>query len=264
LDTPTPNPEGSGPAGGRRRALGWVGGVAAIGIACVVVVIVVNAADPDAPPRKAAPAGARPVRPPGPDDPKPAAAPAPAMPVLSAREKVQLAEQVRGSKQPGRDAFRAVSERYVDENLELATRQAAAEKLTLAEVRELTYFGLMVLATQRFEDVEAMTGRPLGEDQRGALGQLMQSSNSEFRDAMHALVARRGDEAERWKLIRDTAARYQAELFRISGLDEGLLDDLLAGNLALPGAPSRGEPPEGAPAGGPRDEPTTPPRPGRP
>ena len=172
---------------------------------------------------------------------------------------------MRGSTRPGRDAFRAVSERYVDENLELAKRQAAAEGLTLPEVRELTYFGLMVLATQRFEDVEAITGRPLGADQRDALARLMQSSNGEFREAMHALVARGGGEAERGKLIRDTEARYQTELFRISGLDDGMLDDLLAGNVALPGAPARGDQPEGPPIGGPRDDqPGTPPRPGTP
>jgi hypothetical protein len=243
----------------------WAGGAAAIGISCVLVVILVNAMDPEAPPRQAAPAGpARPARPPGPGEKKVAPEAGPRMPVLSAREKVQLAEQVRGSKQPGRDAFRAVSDRYVEENLELATRQAAAEGLTLAEIREVTYFGLMVLATQRFEDVEAVTGRPIPEAQRDELSKLMQTSNGEFKDAMRKLVSRRADEADRWKLIRDTEARYQSELFRLSGLDEALLDDLLAGNVALPGAPARGDEPEGPRAGGPRDDVTTPPRPERP
>jgi len=186
------------------------------------------------------------------------------MPKLSAKEKAQLADQVRGSKQPGRDAFRAVSDRFVDENLEHATRQATAEGLTMPELREVTYFGLMVEATQRFEDVEALIGRTLTEDQRDELAELMQSSNHGFKDAMRGLVARHGTDAERWKLIRNTEARYQTELFRISGLDEGLLDDLLAGNIALPGAPARGEPPEGAPAGAPRDDGTTRQRPSKP
>jgi hypothetical protein len=232
----------------------------------VLVIVLVNALDPE-PPKKKAPdspfATTRPSRAPGPNDPKPAAAPLPKLPALSAREKVQLAEQVRGSKQPGRDAFRAVSDRYVDENLDLAKRQAAAEGLSLPEIREVTYFGLLVLATQRFEEVEAITGRPLTEAQRDELAKLMQTSNGDFTKTMRGLVARGASEDERGKLIRDTEARYLGELYRISGLDEPLLDDLLAGNMALPGAPVHGVP-EGPRVGGPRDDGTTPPRPPKP
>jgi len=252
------------PARSGRWPVRWIAAAAAIGVACALFAVLVKLGDPEAPPRRAAPAGGRPAHPPGPNDPKPAMPPGPKLPALSAREKVQLAEQVRGSKQPGRDAFRAVSERYVDENLELARGQAKAEGITLPEVRELTYFGLMVLATQRFEDVEAVTGRQLNPEQRGALADLMQSANNGFREAMRGLVARGGGEEERWRLIRDTEARYEAELFRLSGLDEMLLDDLLAGNLALPGAPAAGEVPEGPRVGEPRDVPTAPPRPAQP
>jgi hypothetical protein len=209
-------------------------------------------------------AATRPVRPPGPGDPKPAGIPEPAMPVLTPEWKAQLAEQVRGQDRPGEAAFRAVSDRYVDENLDLARGQATAEGLTLPEVRELTYFGLMVLATQRVDEVEQIIGRALTEPDRDALGKLMQSSNATFRESMRSLVARHGGEDERWKLIRATEAQYQTELFRITGLDVGLLDDLLAGDLSLPGAPARGEPPTGAPAGGRRDEPGTPARPSQP
>lgn len=251
------------------RAARWGGGIAAVGVASVLVGVTVTALDPagSPPPRKApapAPAVARPAHPPGPNDPRPAGIPHPAMPALSAEWKARLAEQVRDEPRPGEAAFRAVSERYVDENLELARRQAETEGLTLAEVRELTHFGLLVLATQRTDELEEILGRALTGDERGELAELMRSSNGGFQDAMRGLVARGGSEAERWALIRSTEERYRSELFRITGLDDATLDDLLAGNVALPGAPARGEPPAGAPAGGSKDQVATPPRPGRP
>jgi hypothetical protein len=177
------------------------------------------------------------------------------MPVLSPAWKAQLADQVRGRTHPGEAAFRAVSERYVDENLAFAERQAATEGLTVAEIRELTYFGLFVLATQRTSDVEELTGHPMTADQRDALADLMQSANAEFRTQMRAAVARGADEPERREMIRATEARYQAELFRITGLNAELLDDLLFGNLALPGAPGGDEPRGDDPTSGRRDEP---------
>jgi hypothetical protein len=185
--------------------------------------------------------------------------PEPTMPALSPAWKAQLADQVRGSPRPGEAAFRAVSERYVDDNLAFAERQAATEGLTLPEVRELTYFGLMVLATQRTGEVEELTGHPMTADQRDALADLMQSANGEFQAEMRAAVARGAGEPDRWELIRATEARY--ELFRITGLDAQLLDDLLFGSLALPGAPGHGEPASEAPTGGRRDDPVASERP---
>ena len=248
----------------------WLGGLAAAAVAVALFIVITKAMDPEAPPRSRTAGqlqpepGGRPTQPPGPKGSGAPGLPHPVMPVLSPEVKAQIAEQVRGQERPGTAAFRMISERYVDENLELATRQAASEGLTMPEFRELTYFGLMVLATQRIEDVEAITGHTLTADERARLGQLMQGANAEFKDAMRALVARGGGEAERWAMIRSTEARYQAELFKLTGLDDSALDDLLAGNAALPGAPIRGEAPAGAPAPGGRDQLGTPQRPARP
>lgn len=248
----------------------WFGGLTAAVVAVALFIAISKAMEPEAPPPRSRAAqpqpepGGRPTQPPGPKRPGSPGLPHPVMPVLSPEVKAQIAEQVRGQERPGTAAFRAISDRYVDENLELATRQAASEGLTMPEFRELTYFGLMVLATQRIEDVEAIIGRTLTADERAQLGQLMQGANTEFKDAMRALVARGGGEAERWALIRSTQARYQAELFKLTGLGDGTLDDLLAGNAALPGAPIRGEDPAGAPASGRRDQLGTPPRPASP
>lgn len=248
-----------------RRVPRWLAGLAVTAVAVGIVTVVVKVLDPDpGPPSRRPPSpmeAVRPRQPPGPNDPKPPRPPEPRMPQLSPAEKAQLAEQVRGKDRPGEAAFRAVSDRYVDENLDLAKRQAQAEGLTLDQVRELTYFGLLVLATQRVPELEAMLGKPLTEAQREALGKLMQTANAGFREAMRGLVARGGSEEERWTLIRSTEASYQAELFRISGLDAERLDDMLAGDLTLPGAPARGEEPTGPPAGGPRDDLGTQPRP---
>jgi hypothetical protein len=246
----------------------WLGGLAAAAVAVALFIVISKATEPEAPRSRAAAQqpepGGRPTQPPGPKRPGSPGLPHPVMPVLSPEVKAQIAEQVRGKERPGTAAFRAISDRYVDENLDLATRQASSEGLTMPELRELTYFGLMVMATQRIEDVEAITGRTLAADERTRLDQLMQGANAEFKDTMRALVARGGGEAERWALIRSTQTRYQAELFKLTGLDDGTLDDLLAGNAALPGAPIRGEAPAGAPAPGGRDQLGTPARPARP
>jgi hypothetical protein len=232
---------------------------AAAGAIAIVasVVVVVRTCDPErGSPRPAVdPEGAagRPAAAVAPGTPssapaRPAAvATMPAMPSLTQADRAAMARSLAGEPRPGARAFRALSDRYVDENLASAERQAAAEGLTLAEVRELTYFGLLVLTTQRTAEVEQLTGRPLSQAAQEQLGQLMRSSNSEFQAAMRALVSRRAAEPERWELIRSAQARYEAELFRITGLDAELLDDLLAGEV---GRPSGAE--DGTSTSGPR------------
>jgi hypothetical protein len=84
----------------------------------------------------------------------------------------------------------------------------------------------------------------------------MQTANQGFKTDMRALVQRGAPESERWALIRATEADYQKRLFAITGLDEERLDDLLAGNLLLPGAPaatSTSELPSEPPPEAPRD-----------
>jgi hypothetical protein len=242
----------------------WLGALAAAAIVIVVVRLVAGARPP-APRRSEAAAPRRPEQPPGPDDRKPARPAEPRMPVVTPAWRAELAAQVASNPRPGEAAFRLFSDRYVDDNLVFAERQAADEGMTVAEVRELTYFGLLVMATQRTAEVEEIIGRPLDDDQRRELADLMQSANGQFRDDMRAAVRRKASEADRWQLIRDTGARYRAALNRITGLDEARLDDLLAGNLALPGAPAHGVPePSADQASHVRDQPATPARPATP
>lgn len=212
-----------------------------------------------APPPVDPTAPVKPRLPPGPNGKKPVHAPEPQPPQPSDAWKAELQKRVAGSAHPGETAFRAYSDLYVDQNLSFAEKQAAQEGLTVREVRDLTHFGLLVLATQRVPEVEEVLGRELSDDERDALAALMQSSNTRFKEAMRALVARGASEAERDKLIRDTDAEYRKGLFAATGMTADQLDDLLAGNLLLPGAPGAAEAPSGAPVTDGKDEDPTPP-----
>jgi hypothetical protein len=218
---------------------------------------------PAAPAAKPQPAPVRPTRPPvaGQDRPRPTLdEPGPPVPTEEMREV--MAEKARGAERPGQVAFRTFSDLYVDANLDFARRQAESEGITVPEVRELTHFGLLVLATQRVPDVEEVLGQPLSQEQRDSLASLMNSANSDFKSQVRQLVADGAGEAERWKLIRATQARYLDAFYRATGMNEALLDDLLAGNMLLPGAPINTEPPDGpvSPAD-PRDDDLHPQRP---
>jgi hypothetical protein len=236
--------------------------------AALVVVALVAMQLGSSPPKRLAPAPvaakAAPVRPrlpPRPSDRSPPAPDEPAALRPTEEMREEIAERVRGAARPGMTAFRVFSDLYVDHNLDFARRQAEAEGLTLDQVRELTYFGLLVLATQRVSDVEEMLGKPLTDEQRETLSALMNAANSEFKEKMRALVASGASEAERWNFIRSTQAEYLIDFYASTGMTEDLLDDLLAGNMNLPGAPINTEPPTGAPPPAPADHDLDPARP---
>ena len=191
------------------------------------------------------PAPVRPVTPPGADAVTPAVRDEPALPVPTPAMRAAIEESARGAARPGMAAFRTFTDAYVDANLDVGERQAAREGITVGEVRELTHLGMLVLATQRVADVEEMIGRDLSPADEQALAGLMREANVDFKARLRELVARRADEAERWALIRETEARYLADFYRTTGMTEDLLDDLLAGNMMLPGAPGSTPPPAG-------------------
>ncbi|HKE19923.1 MAG TPA: hypothetical protein VKB80_33850 [Kofleriaceae bacterium] len=219
--------------------------------------------DAEAPPRAAVVSqSARPAEPPrGPRGPRPALD-EPSPPIPTREMRAAATEKARGASNPGAVAFRTFSDLYVDHNLDFARKQAESEGITVAEVRELTHFGLLVEATQRVPEVEEVIGHPLTGEQRESLAALMSSANADFKSKMRSLVAAGSSEAERWKLIREAQARYLADFFSATGMNDQLLDDLLAGNVLLPGAPAATQPPEGpVPPAGPRDDQVHPERP---
>lgn len=180
----------------------------------------------------------RPTHPPGPGDSKHQIR-EPQNPVLTPAWKAELTERLRDDEHPGESAFTAYADRFVDENLEFAQQQADAEKITLPEVRALTRLGLLVMATQRIPDVEEVLGRELSPETKDALEQMVQEENGAFKDGMRALVAKAAPESERWQLIGAADARFRERFFQLSGMTAQQLDEMLAGNLLLPGAPGR-------------------------
>jgi hypothetical protein len=214
-------------------------GAAAAALAVVIGVKVFSATSSPEVARPAAPAARnplRPIRPPGPDDPRPTVV-EPRSPEISNAWKAEMTEKLRGNPAPGEAAFAAYSDRFIDENLAMAEEQARAEGITLPEVRALTRLGLLVMSTQRLADVEEVLGRELPPETKDALEDMVQRENGAFKDQMRAMVAKGASEEQRWDLIRAADARYREEFFKLSGMTPELLDDMLAGNLLLPGAP---------------------------
>lgn len=206
----------------------------------------------------AAPSSSRPRQPPGPDGKRPAVR-APRSPELTPQWRAELTQQVRGLERPGEAAFSAYADRFVDENLELAQEQARAEGLTLPEVRALTRLGLMVMATQRLDEVEDVLGKELSAETKRALGELVHQQNDEFKRHMRELVGKGAPEAERWQVIGAADQRFREAFLATAGMTAEQFDDLLAGNLLLPGSPPAAA---GAPSEpGKRDTLAIPPRP---
>jgi hypothetical protein len=236
-----------------RRPVVLIGAGAVAAVALAVVIVFALTAAPAPSPSARAPAGTpavarsdtgRPKLPPGPNDPRPKSR-EPKSPEVSNAWKAEMTEKLRGQEHPGEAAFAAYSDRFIDENLEQAEQQAKAEGLTLPEVRSLTRLGLLVMATQRIPEVEEVLGHELSIETRDALATMVQRENGGFKEAMRGLVARNAPEAQRWELIQSADTRYRAEFFKISGMTADQLDDLLAGNLLLPGAPGATPDPSG-------------------
>lgn len=143
-----------------------------------------------------------------------------------------------GDEHPGEKAFRATVDAFVDYNKAFAEAQAAEEGITVAEVRELTYFGFLVLQTQQWSEVESLIGHELGAAERERAERLMHETNDAFKAALRKLVADKEPKEARWQLTQQTQERYKREYFAITGMNSELLDDLLAGDPSRPGAPS--------------------------
>jgi len=208
-----------------------------------------------------------PVRPstppvPGRDIPRPV--PQPTMPPMPPDMLAGIYDQARtaGDPQPGEKAFRANIEAFMAYNKPFAEDQARTEGITVAEVGELTYFGFLAQRTQVWSEVEELLGQDLTEDERRAGEELMHSMNREFKEGMRKLVADKAPESERWDLIRETQQRYKDGYYAITGMNDELLDDLLAGDLRRKYAPSVTPPPSAEELGTNPDPPSFERRPG--
>lgn len=159
---------------------------------------------------------------------------------LAAYQEALAREEPR----PGEQAFRAMVSAFMDHNRTLAEQQAAAEGLTVDEVEELTFLGLMAQESQRWPEVEQLLGGPLDAEKRTQAETMLQELDNDFERSMRDLVAEGGSVEDRWALIRSFQQEYRDRYFELTGMDEDLLDDLLAGDASRKYAPGSTPPPE--------------------
>ena len=203
-------------------------------------------------PDASAPEAAGPVRPrtpPVPGRDSPPVVDEPTLPAdadalrLAAYQEALAREEPR----PGEQAFRAMVSAFIDHNQELAKQQAAAEGLTLDEVEELTFLGLMAQETQRWPEVEQLLGGPLDPAKLAEAETMLRELDNDFEQSMRDLVKEGGSVEDRWALIRSFEKEYRDRYFELTGMDEDLLDDLLAGDASRKYAPGSTPPPEDMP-----------------
>ena len=137
-----------------------------------------------------------------------------------------------GKQNPGAAAFRVTTDAYVDFNMELVKEKAAEEGITVAEVRELTYFGLLVTRTQQWGAIEDILGTELTEEQKTLGDALTQTANQDFKAQMREHVENGATEEERLAFIKQTQEDYFKEYFALTGMTPAQLDQLLGGEFS--------------------------------
>ncbi|MEL7367600.1 MAG: hypothetical protein AAFN74_01715 [Myxococcota bacterium] len=189
------------------------------------------------------------------DRPAPPAEPQAPPDVEKIRAKAYAEAVERGDAHPALTAFRQVSEAFVEYNRQLADALAQEEGITYDEVKELTFFGLMVQHSLRWPGVEAVLGHPVEDAARASAEQLMHELNMEFKASMRELVKSGGTREERQQLIDDVQRRYREGYFETTGMNDELLEDLLAGDLGRKYPMSQLPPPEKLAERAPLDDP---------
>jgi hypothetical protein len=132
----------------------------------------------------------------------------------------------------------------MEHNAALAEQQAAAEGLSVDEVEALTFLGLMAQESQRWPEVEQLLGGPLDPERRTQAEAMLRELDTDFERSMRDLVAEGGSAEDRWALIHSFEKEYRERYFEVTGMDEDLLDDLLAGDASRKYAPGSTPPPQ--------------------
>lgn len=174
----------------------------------------------------------RPTEPPVPGRDEPFSLPEPEPPprLGQLRDDAYAAAVEAGTSRPGEAALREAVRVFIEHNRQFADAQAQAEGLTVEEVEELTFFGMMAQQTQRWPDVEDVLERPIDPAVREAAEALFHDANSTFKAEMRRQVQAGATEAERWALIRGAQEEYRQRYFELTGMNEAQLQALLAGD----------------------------------
>lgn len=134
----------------------------------------------------------------------------------------------KGSTSPGAEALRADSDDFFEFNLEQAKERAAQERITLDELRELTYIGILAMRLRQWGDVELALGRELPEEVRNKGEDVIFTHSSEMKETIRSLVDRGATLAERNEAIESIEQRFLSEFLSTTGLSPEQLDKLLA------------------------------------
>lgn len=119
-------------------------------------------------------------------------------------------------------------------NPALADEKAAAEGITVEELGELTYLGMLAMRLRQWEAVERQLGHELSPALRAEADLLVFASSDELKATIRAQVARGEPEAARWATIRWTEDTFVADYVALVGLDAAGFDALLGESFAEP------------------------------
>jgi hypothetical protein len=141
-----------------------------------------------------------------------------------------------GEKNPGQKAFRADAKAFFEHNADLAEEKAAREGITLDELEELTYMGLLAMHLRRWDEVAQVAGHEISAEDRQRGDDLITSASNELKAKIREQVGKGASADDRWGTIRQLQTsfveRYQ-EITKISPENYDLL-------LALPFMPEGG------------------------
>jgi hypothetical protein len=132
-----------------------------------------------------------------------------------------------GEAHPGAAAFRSFTDDYVEFNPEVTRAHMQAEGLTLDEVRELTFFALLVRRTVEWDDVEALLGRHVPPAARDAVRDAVHAHSEEMKSIVREHVAAGDPPPARMQSILMVERSYLDDYFARTGMTWELLDELL-------------------------------------
>jgi hypothetical protein len=127
----------------------------------------------------------------------------------------------------GVEAFRTLSDDFVEANPDAVKDHMQREGLTREETKELTYFALLVSESHDWDAVEALTNHAIETEARRQAWSQMQRRSRQMREDLQAAVKRKASEAERWEAIDRIESDYLTDYYLLTGMTPDLLDQLL-------------------------------------
>jgi len=133
-----------------------------------------------------------------------------------------------GDENPGEKAFRADAKEFFNYNAKMAEERAAKEGITMEELEELTYMGVLAMHIRRWDVVEQMLGQELSPETRALGDDLIFAASDELKATIRGQVASGASAEERWKVIRAQQASFIEKYRAFTKLSPEKYDTLLA------------------------------------